>query len=156
MSKVTLKVKGLKKLIKKVEGYPKELTSAIRREVDEMGADVVKYARQNHRFNTQSGNLEKSVSFKTYRRKNTQYVRFFLDDSIVTTENGGSYAVYIHEGTYQGYSRTPIAPLFNSSRSKSGNGWKGDPFLYNAIKEKWDINSALKHIAKDLKKQMEK
>jgi hypothetical protein len=62
----------------------------------------------------------------------------------------------MHEGTYQGYSKSPIVPLYPHSTSKSGTGWKADPFLWRAIEAKWNPAKGIQKMNAKLKRKYER
>jgi len=159
MSRVVIETKGLDKLISDMSGYTADLTKKISMGMNANGNSVQKEARSNHRFKSgdgNSGNLDRAVTFVQSRKGTTNIAEFYLNDAITTTKNGKSYGVFIHEGTYQGYDQSPIAPKYSNKTSKSGSGWKADPFLYNAIRKEWKIDKTLNTIQVDLKKKYER
>lgn len=156
MSKVTLKVKGLKKLIQKNEKYPDLLAKTIRRETTNDASEVIEYSKGNHRFTTRSGQAENSAQYKVWRRGNTFNIKFSLNDALTSVDGDRSYSTFLHEGTYEGYDQSPLAPLYINSTSKSGKGWQADPWLWRAIDAKWDVTKVTKRIAKEMKKEMGK
>lgn len=157
MSRIVFQSEGLDKLIHDLDGYTKELNKEIALAMNENMEKVQIHARKNHRFKRVSGDLEKSVTVEyNGKTKNVHKTKIYLNDKFTTTENGKSYGTYQHEGTYQGYDQSPIAPAYPSSTSKSGNGIKGDPFLYRAIKQKWKMTRDLKKITAKLKKKYER
>ena len=156
MSRVVIETKGLDKLISDMSGYTADLSKRISVGINENGNSVQKEARNNHRFNRKGGKLEQSVTFDQSKKGTTNIAEFYLNDSFTTTSNGKSYGVFIHEGTYQGYDQSPIAPKYGNKTSKSGSGWEADPFLYNAIRKEWKIDKTLNTIQVDLKKKYER
>ena len=156
--RVTSTTTGLDSLIQRVNSHDATINRQISQLMNNTGENVERYAKQNHRFKSDSSSLERSVT-TDYKRPNdnTHMIMFYLNDTFTTTTGGKSYGVFIHEGTYQGYSRSPIAPLYSTTQSKSGSGWKADPFLYNAIKVEWidKFNDQLRRLAIANGKQFE-
>lgn len=106
--------------------YNRLLKQEILAELNDSGNTITREARQNHNFNTRSGALERSIQHELDRSGMTLTV--FLEDRLTTTSSGKSYGVFQHEGTYDGYRKSPMAPSF-SHRSGSP-GIKADPFLW--------------------------
>lgn len=156
MSTVFIETRGLDRLVKDMEGYTSDLHGRISRGINRKGNAVVLEAKSNHRFTSQTGQLENSVSFEQDRLGNVHTAKIFLNDATTSVDSGRSYGVFIHEGTYQGYEQSPIAPAYSSSVSASGSGWLADPFLYNAIQSKWKLETTLKRIATNMKKKYER
>ena len=160
MSRIVYQSQGMTELIRDMECYNRELNKEIQVEMNWNLSEVQKYARKNHRWKTRNGFAERSVSAEYEMPKsNVHKAEFFLNDkyTTVTTKKGErNYAVFLHEGTYQGYQQSPIAQPFAHSTSKSGKGWKADPFLYRAIKQKWKMNASLKKIISKLEKKYER
>ena len=98
--------------------------------MNDSGNTIVRNARQKHDFNTHSGALERSIQHELDRQEMTLTV--FLDDRMTTAENGNSYAVFQHEGTYQGYKQSPMAPSY--SHSTGAGGIQADHFLWTPYK----------------------
>lgn len=148
---VTLQTKNLSETIKDMEGYIEDLNAGIGVVMTNTGAKVEEYAKSNHRFTSRSGNLENSVTFEYSLKPNGVHVgEIFLDDRFTAVPDGRSYGVFIHEGTYQGYSQSSIAPRYSSSTSLSGNGWRADPFLEDAIARKWKPEREIRKLEKKL------
>lgn len=148
---------GLSGLIKDMQGYVADLNREVSIAGTNAGEEVVRYARNNHRFTRDSGDLEESVTFEySLEPGNVHTFDIYLDGKFTTVSDGRSYGVFIHEGTYQGYSQSPIAPFYNSSISKSGKGWQADPFLWVAIDKKWDIEKRIQKGMKRLKRKYER
>jgi len=154
MNKITFQSTGLGSLIRDIDGFSNDLNREIAFDMNENMTSVQIHARNNHRFKRVNGDLERSVQVEyDGKTKNVHKAKIFLNDKVTTTENGKSYGVFIHEGTYQGYKQSPIAQAYSSSTSKSGKGWKADPFLWNAIDQKWKMTESLKKTATKLKKK---
>ena len=175
MSRIVFQSEGLSELIKDVSGYTKELNKEISFAITDNIEAVEKHAKKNHRFGKtgknvysksyqrlvdkkgtppRTGKLEQSVSHEYPDPKGGAHkVKIFLNDKMTTLDNGKSYGTYIHEGTYQGYKQSKIAPSYSSSHSKSGKGWEADPFLWRAIDQKWKMTRDLKKITANLKKK---
>lgn len=147
---------GLDKLINDMDGYVQDLHKSITKSINKQENKVIEEARSNHRYDRKSGNLQKATMSEYSRSDNLHTVEFFINDAMLSTDGDRSYGTFIHEGTYQGYEQSPIAPFYTSSVSASGSGWEADPFLYNAIKNKWRMDSALHAINNNMKKKYER
>jgi len=162
MSRIVFQSKGLPELIRDMEGYTKELNKEIDFAMQDNLTAVDKHATKNHRFVSRNGQagLEGSVQTELKSDGNTHKAKIFLNDKLTTTTSKKSgersYGVFIHEGTYQGYKQSKIAPRYPSSKSKSGNGWKADPFLWRAIEQKWKLTRDLKKMTAKLRKKYER
>jgi len=161
MSRIVFQSEGLSDLIKDVEGYTKELNKEIGFAITDNLEAVDKHATKNHRYTSRNGQagLEGAVQTEYKLQGSVHKVKIFLNDKFTTvkTKHGDrSYGVFIHEGTYQGYKQSKIAPRYKSSKSKSGEGWKADPFLWRAINQKWKLTRDLKKLTAKLRKKYER
>jgi len=156
MSRIVFQSSGVSELIRDMKGYTKELNKEIDIALTNNLEAVQKHARKNHRWVSRTGKLEQSVQVEQSSRGNTHTAKVFLNDKMTTAESGLSYGVPMHEGTHQGYDQSPIAPKYSHSTSKSGKGWKADPFLWRAIKQKWKMTRDLKKIIARLQKKYER
>lgn len=145
---VSVKTTGLDAMIRNVEAYKKDLRNGLSDEVRECGNNTKNYAKANHRFKRKGGVLQRSVTFEMERKSDIITARLFLNDAMLTTASGKSYGTFIHEGTYDGYKQSPIAPAF--SNTTGSKGWEADPFLYDAIKAKWNMDERSEKVAKRL------
>lgn len=148
--------KGLDKLIDDMEGYTTDLNKRISERVNQAGNDVVDEARSNHKFKTFSGQLEASITFEQGRQGNLHTADIYLNDSFTDAGNGRSYGTFQHEGTYLGYKQSPIAPSYSFTTPKTGYGIEADPFLWNAVQLKWNMQRRLKGVADRLQKKYER
>jgi hypothetical protein len=94
--------------------FPQETSKALRKAQGAAMSNVVRTARKNHRFTTQSGNLERSISFDV--DKSGLVAEGFLNANVA------KYGRRIHEGGGGGV---------DSRGRKMTN--HPDPFLYNAL-----------------------
>ena len=85
---------------KAVKEYPKDLVTQLRKGSKKSASLVQDYARQNHRFETRSGKLVKSIrgygSARLGRGEDIAMVRLVLHGEDTTL--GTEYGKYIHEG----------------------------------------------------------
>ena len=156
MSKIGYQSQGMGSLIRDMDGYISELNKEISFAIADNLEKTQLHAKKNHRFKSRRSKLEQSVQVEQNRSGNTHTAKIFLNDKVTTTAKDKSYGSYIHEGTYQGYSQSPIAQPYKNSISKSGKGWKADPFLWRAIERKWHLTRDLKLIEQKLKKKYER
>ena len=153
---MSVEIVGLDKLIKELPQYVGDLSKEIDIALTKNGVAVQRYARANHRFTSRSGRLEASVTQELEVNSKSHQMSIFLNDSHTTTKSKKgyrSYGTFIHEGTYQGYKKSDIAPPMSHSISKSGNGWQGDPFLARAIHKKWHFDRDIIKIMNKLDKK---
>ena len=146
---------GLDSLIRDMAGFMEDLNDNISEVITNDSAKVIREARQNHRYKADTGNLERATKSGYKRKRNSHLVEFYIEDSMVSPDHR-SYGVFIHEGTYQGYSRSPIAPAYSNSISKSGQGWKADPFLWNAIEKLWKPEESLKKVSEKMRRKYQR
>ena len=152
---------GMRKLIADMSGYVEELNDGIAEVLTNEASEVEREAKKNHRYISRSGNLERATkgTYK-YLSLGVHSVVFELQDNLTNTGKdngkGDSYGPWIHEGTYQEYSKSPIAPLYSHSISKSGKGWRADPFLWNAIEKKWNPEKGIQKMSAKLKRKYER
>ncbi len=144
---------GLEELIRSNSHILDELNKEISKGINDAGNKTVRYAKQNHRFTSRTGFLENSITFEYKRSGNNHSAKIYLKDSVTSVDGGRSYGTFIHEGTYQGYRQSSIAPHYQHSKSKSGMGWKADPFLATAIEKVWDTETALIKAGNTIKKR---
>ena len=149
---------GLRRLITDMDGYIEELNDGLTAVLTNEASAVEIEAKTNHRFVSHSHNLENSAKGEYSREGNSHIVEFKLDPTFTTVKDGSdrSYGVFIHEGTYQGYKQSKIAPKFSNSISKSGKGWKADPFLWNAIEAKWKPEEKILKMNNKLKRKYQR
>ena len=60
--------------------------------------NIQRRARQEHNFRSRSGNLERSIDTEIINEWPLKG-RVFLNQTLTKTDDGGSYGVYVHEGT---------------------------------------------------------
>ena len=159
MSRIVYQSKGMSELIRDMSGYIADLNKEVAFAMAENAENVERHAKKNHRFKTVNGKAESSVTTEyTSPKKNVHKMEIYLDDNqteVITKKGKRSYVVFQHEGTYQSYEQSQIAPLYAHSVSKSGKGIKADPFLYRAIRQKWKMARDLKKITLKLQKKYE-
>lgn len=147
-------VKGLLKLISSFRRIPKELDKEKKRILKQGGIDVQRSARADHRYNnpphliskgrrySPSGNLDRSITYRTRGKSDNIAVRIYINPNLVTTEDGYNYGVIQHDGMGWGYKASPFSP---KTTITGRNNLEHDWFLYRAFqKEKPKIDSNLK------------
>jgi hypothetical protein len=90
---------------------------------------MVKYARQNHDFNTRTGQLERAITFKVNKKE--WVLEFFIDDKLILS-GGYNYGWIQHDGSGQNYRKSRFSPSV-SPKLETG-GVKADHFIVRA----WD------------------
>ncbi len=106
---------------------------------------MVKYARANHRFKTQTGQAERSITFSVDARN--WVLEFYISPNRVTS---GEY-VYtwcLNDGTGTGYKQAAISP--NASPRLKNGGIQADDFMGRA----WD--KYLEPMNKEVKDELKK
>ena len=106
------------------------------------GARMVKYARLNHRFKTQTALLERAITYKVDDKE--WRLEFYIDDKRVTKGNY-NYGLIQHDGSGQRYSKSRFSPSV-SPKLKRG-GVDADHFMVRAW-DKYvdDMTNALKKL----------
>ena len=111
--------------------------------------NIQRRARQEHNFRSRSGNLERSIKPEIISEWPLKG-RVFLNQTLTKTDDGGSYGVYVHEGTPphiivpkdKRCLRWAGGDGFVFSKRVNHPGTKKDPFLYNAGEnERDEINN---------------
>lgn len=113
----------------------RELTIGIRKAGRVLQVEVVKNPNhRNHRYNTQSGNLNRSIKVK---------VDSPLSGYVYADEGTAPYAKFIHDGWGTTGTKSVIGKgknlLFGMNRKVKGKqmrGWKKDPFMSQALEDK--------------------
>jgi hypothetical protein len=92
------------------------------------GNKMVNHARQDHRFQNQSGNLERSISCKVDYKK--WELQFYIDESLVMS-GSYNYGWIQHDGSGKGYKASEFFKTV-SPKLASG-GIQHDHFLVRAF-----------------------
>ncbi len=114
--------KGLKKTMPNLN---KEVTKIF----GKYGKLMVIYARKNHKFKTQTGQLERAI---TFRVDSKQWELHFYIDDVRVYSNGYNYGTIQHDGSGVNYKRSEFSPQY-TPKLKNG-GVKSDHFMVRA----WD------------------
>ena len=120
-------LKGFDKQYRKLKNAMPELNKKVPVVLGKYGTEMVKYARANHKFKTQTGQLERAISSKV-DRKNWR-MTFFIDEVRVFS-NGYNYGWCQNDGTAAGYKRGAISPAV--SPKGTGKGIQADDFMGRA------------------------
>jgi hypothetical protein len=92
------------------------------------GNKMVNHARQNHRFTTRSGNLERSITCRVDYKK--WELNFYIDESLVMS-GSYNYGWIQHDGSGSGYKPSQF---FKTITPKlSSGGIRHDHFLVEAF-----------------------
>jgi hypothetical protein len=124
-----VRIKGFDKQYRAIKNAMPELNKKVPVVLGKYGAKMVKYARANHLFKTQTGQLERSITSKVNRK--TWTLEFFIDDVRVYS-NGYNYGMIQHDGSGARYKKSRFSPTV-SPKLKTG-GVKSDHFMVRA----WD------------------
>lgn len=150
---MSVKVVGLKALMKAYKKAPEVTEQEIKAVLNENALKMVKEARANHNYRSKSGNLNKSIKKRYSKKKGSQQVKVFIDPTLVTTEKGYNYGWIQHDGSGSGYRKSKITPAVSPHKFKNGGGIKADHFLDRAIdKFDKDMRRDLRNVPKKVKK----
>jgi hypothetical protein len=143
----------------------KKVNQDISKAINDRVNAVTAYAKANHRWGKPyskgyrpTGKLAQSVTFEYSRKDGKHMAKFFLNDAFLSVDGERSYGTFMHEGTYDGYSRSPIGKPY--SHKTGSKGWRADPFLWRAIENEWIkkidkiMNDVAKQNAIDFKNRM--
>ncbi len=122
-------LKGFSKHYRKLKTAHKSLSKLVPQVLGKYGAKMVRYARQNHKFQTQTGQLERSITYKVDRK--SWRLEFYID-GVRVYSRGWNYGWIQNDGTAQGYHKGEISPLV--SPKGRGKGIKADDFMGRAWK----------------------
>lgn len=134
MVELKLDISQIQNFAKRLKDKSDTMTKEVYAELNNWGSDIQVFARQNHKFQTKSGALERSVS-KIMDVGGTPRIYLFLDGT------KAEYAKFIHDGTKE----HEVSPKNKKAlRYVGGNGYyfskghtvkgiKADPFLKDAI-----------------------
>lgn len=100
---------------------------------------VAEYARENHRFTSRSGNLERAVD--------TRFSNHGLVGTVFLNKNRAPYGPFVHEGTppHEIVPKTRKALRwvggndFVFAKHVNHPGTKADPFLYEALDSRTEV-----------------
>ena len=124
-----VKLKGFDAVYKNLKNVMPDMNKEVAKLLRRYGNKMVKHARQNHKFKTQTGQAERSITAKV-DSKNWQLM-FYIDEVRVYS-NGYNYAAIQNDGFGQGYKRGSISPAWGTKVSTKG--LKADDFMGRA----WD------------------
>ena len=124
-SGVTLK--GFQPVHRKLKKVMPDINKGVARILRAYGNKMVKYARANHKFTTQTGQLERSITAKVDSKK--WQLKFYIDEVRVYS-NGYNYGWIQNDGTGYSYKQGKISPPI-TPKLKS-KGLKADDFMGRA------------------------
>lgn len=127
MGGVTLK--GFDAEKKKMRLLMPTLNKEVAKLLKRYGNLMVRYARTHHKFKTQTGQGERSITAKVDSKK--WQLHFFIDEVRVYS-NGYNYMLAQNDGFGQGYKQGKISPSLGTKVSTKG--LKADDFMGDA----WD------------------
>lgn len=122
---------GIVEMQKALVQYPEAFFSIGRKTLIKYGNKMARDAKRDHRYNRQSGNLDKSIEAVVPRDK--LGLKFWINPTLVTSGKY-NYGLIQHEGSGKGYKRSRGAKRY-STKLKS-KGILNDHFLVRA----WDKN----------------
>jgi len=126
---MSVTLKGFDPVYRNLKKVMPDLNKEVAKLLRRYGNKMVKYARQNHKFKTQTGQLERAITAEV-DSKNWQ-LTFKIDDVRVYS-NGYNYGAIQNDGFGQGFKRGSISP--NWTTKVSTKGLKADDFMGRA----WD------------------
>ena len=127
MSGVTLK--GFEPVYRNLKKVMPTLNKDVAKLLRRYGNKMVKYARSNHKFQTQTGQLERSITAKV----DSKYWQLnFKIDEVRVYSNGYNYGWIQNDGTGNSYKQGSISP--SVSPKLQSKGLQGDDFMGRA----WD------------------
>ncbi len=130
MSTMRVKVTGLQEALNSLGNSIGYLNKKIPYVLQKNGNKMVAHAQKNHRFKTQSGQLERAIKADVDKKNWT--LLFYIDDDRLTVKGGLSYGPFQHEGTGTGYKKSSMADKYSPKR-KNG-GIKADHFMVRAYR----------------------
>jgi len=133
-------MKGMKSALKK---YPQELSKTARRTLHVYGNKMAKSARKDHRYNRQSGNLDRSIEAVVDKKK--VEMKLWINPTLLKSGKY-NYGLIQHEGSYKGYKKSKaVKKRYGSSTLKTGFGVLHDHFIVRGwAKHIKQMNRALK------------
>lgn len=126
-SGVTLK--GFDAVYRNLKQVMPDLNKEVAKLLHRYGIKMVKYARQNHKFTTQTGQLERSIIAKVDSKS---WQLNFKIDEVRVYSNGYNYGWIQNDGTGNSYKQGLISP--NATPKLQSKGLKADDFMGRA----WD------------------
>ena len=124
-----VRIKGFKKHFTKMKNAQKVLNKRVPVILGKYGSLMVKFARSNHRFTTQTGQLERAITHKVNAKE--WQLEFYIDDKRVMS-GGYNYGWIQHDGSGVYYDQSRFSRSV-SPKLESG-GVKPDHFMVRA----WD------------------
>ena len=124
-----VKLKGFDAVYSNLKTAMPDLNKGVARIMGKYGRKMVKYARTNHKFKTQTGQLERSITAKVDSKK---WQLTFLIDKVRVYSNGYNYGAIQNNGFGQGFKASKLSP-FKTTKA-STKGLKYDHFMEKA----WD------------------
>ena len=122
-----VRLKGFDKQHRKLKSAMPELNKKVPVVLGKYGSLMVKYARANHKFKSQTSTLERSIVHKV-DAKNWR-LEFKIDDKYVMS-GGYNYGLIQHDGSGARYKKSRFSPTV-SPKLKTG-GVKADHFMVRA------------------------
>lgn len=131
MATMSFKVEGLDEVRQALKDAPAELVKALRIEWGIIGKEIQKEARLNHKYTTRSGNLDRSVSYRT--EPNAKGLTMFLNRGVAP------YGAAVHDGSRPHTIRPKTKKALSNGTELFGKrvnhpGTTADPFLLDAVK----------------------
>ena len=124
-SGVTLK--GFDAVYRNLKQVMPDLNKEVAKLLNRYGVKMVKYARTNHKFTTQTGQLERSITAKVDSKM--WQLNFYIDEQRVYS-NGYNYGAIQNNGFGQGFKASALSPF--KTTKVSTKGLKYDHFMDKA------------------------
>ena len=122
-------LKGFSKTHRKLKSVMPTLNKTVPKTLGKYGALMVKYARSNHKFKTQTGQGERAITFKLDKKN---WILHFYIDEVRVYSNGWNYLWIQNDGSAGGYKQGKISPPVTPKGK--GSGVQADDFMGRA----WD------------------
>ena len=122
-------IQGFDPVYRNLKKAMPDINKGVAKIMRKYGNKMVRYARQNHTFTTQTGQLERSITAKVDSK---QWQLTFEIDEVRVYSNGYNYGAIQNDGFGRGYKRGSISPAWGTK--VSSKGLKADDFMGRA----WD------------------
>jgi len=127
MAESGVTIKGFDRVYRNLKKAMPDINKGVAKIFRTYGKLMVAEARANHAFTSQTGQLERAISFKVDAKN--WLMKFYIDDVRVYS-NGYNYGAIQNDGFGTGYKRGKISPAWGTK--VSSKGLKADDFMGKA------------------------
>ena len=120
-------IQGFDPVYRNLKKAMPDINKGVAKIMRKYGNKMVRYARQNHTFTTQTGQLERSITAKVDSKK---WQLTFLIDKVRVYSNGYNYGAIQNNGFGQGFKASKLSPF--KTTKVSTKGLKYDHFMEKA------------------------